>query len=155
MTAAVREQHGGAVPDAPGRGPHRALLPLAIGAAGLAVAIGVQLVFDPFRTHIPLCVLNHLTGLECPGCGAIRSVHALLAGDLLLALRNNALITIAIPLVGIGLVTWAARRARGLRTDLMPSRTVLLVLVGFAVLYAVLRNLPAFWVLAPISYVGG
>ncbi|MGO1226829.1 DUF2752 domain-containing protein [Brachybacterium sp. AOP42-C2-15] len=140
---------------APARSPRRALLPLAIGIGGVAVAAGVQLVFDPFRTHIPLCILNHLTGLECPGCGAIRAVHSLLAGDLLLALRSNALVTIAIPLVAAGLLTWAVRRARGLRTDLMPSKPVLLGLVGIAVLFAVLRNLPAFWFLAPISFVGG
>lgn len=155
MTATAGERHGSAVSHSSARGPHRALLPLGIAAAGLAIAVGVQLVFDPFRTHIPLCVLNHLTGLECPGCGAIRSVHALLDGDLLLALRNNALITVAIPLIAIGLLTWAVRRVRGLRTDLMPSRAVLLALVSIAVLYAVLRNIPAFWFLAPISFVGG
>lgn len=155
MTSAARERHGHPVPRTPSGGPRRALLPLAIGGAGLALALGVQLVFDPFRTHIPLCLLNHLTGLECPGCGAIRAVHALLAGDPLLALRNNALVTVAIPLVGLGLLAWAARRVRGKLTDLLPSRTVLLVLVAIAVLYAVLRNLPMFWFLAPISYVGG
>ena len=50
---------------------------------------------------------------------------------------------------------WAVRRARGLRTQLLPSRTSLLVLAGLALLFTVLRNLPAFWFLAPISYVGG
>lgn len=155
MSDAARARHGAAVLDSPARSPRRALLPLLIGATGLTVAVGVQLVFDPFRTHVPLCLLNHLTGLECPGCGAIRAVHSLLAGDLLLALRSNALITLAIPLVGAGLLTWSVRRARGLRTDLMPSRPMLLSLVVVAVLFAVLRNLPAFWFLAPISYVGG
>lgn len=155
MTTAAREGHGAPVPDRALRGPRRAALPLAIGAAGLALALGVQLVFDPFRTHLPLCLVNHLTGLECPGCGAIRAVHALLAGDLLLSLRSNALIIAALPLGGAGLGLWAVRRARGLPTDLMPSPRVLLALVAVAVLFAVLRNLPAFWFLAPISYVGG
>lgn len=155
MIDAARAGHGDAMLDAPARSPRRALLPLAIGIGGLTVAVGVQLVFDPFRTHIPLCILNHLTGLECPGCGAIRAVHSLLAGDPLLALRNNALITIAIPLVAAGLLAWSVRRARGLRTDMMPSTPVLLGLVGLAVLFAVLRNLPAFWFLAPISFAGG
>ncbi|ATG54967.1 hypothetical protein CFK41_09465 [Brachybacterium ginsengisoli] len=154
MTSTAREDHGAAVALGSVPGPRRFLLPVAIGASGLAVALLVQLVFDPFRTDIPLCILHRLTGLDCPGCGAIRSVHALLAGDLLLALRSNALVTIAIPLTAIGLVVWAVRLRRGLRTDLMPSRTVLLVLVGIVVLYAVLRNLPMFWFLAPISYVG-
>ncbi|WP_394214674.1 DUF2752 domain-containing protein [Brachybacterium vulturis] len=155
MTSPARREHGAAVALAPARGPRRMLLPLAIGAAGIALALLVQLVFDPFRTHIPLCVLNHLTGLECPGCGAIRSVHALLAGEPLLALRSNAPVTLALPLVGIGMAVWTGRRARGLRTELMPSRTVLLVLVGLLSLFTVLRNLPMFWFLAPISLVGG
>ena len=136
-------------------GPRAAVLPLGLLAAAGALALAVQAVFDPFTQHIPLCPVRAATGLLCPGCGAIRSVHALLAGDPVLALRNNALVTTAIPLVGIGLVAWAVRRSRGLRTNLMPSNTVLLVLVGIAVLYAVLRNLPMFWFLAPISYVGG
>jgi lysylphosphatidylglycerol synthetase-like protein (DUF2156 family) len=155
VTTAAREGHARPVSGAPGHGPRRALLPLAIGAAGLALAVGVQLVFDPFRTHLPLCLLNHLTGIECPGCGAIRAVHALLAGDLLLALRSNALVITAIPLIGAGLAVWAVRRSRGRPTDLMPSRAVLLALLGIVVLYSVLRNLPMFWFLAPISYVGG
>ena len=155
MTSPARQEHGAAVRLAPAPGARRLLLPLAIGASGIALAVLVQQVFDPFRTHVPLCLFNHLTGLECPGCGAIRAVHALLAGDPLLALRNNVLITLAVPLVGTGLVVWAVRRARGEITDLMPSRTVLLVLVGIAVLFAVLRNLPMFWFLAPISYAGG
>lgn len=155
MNAAAREEHGATVPLVAARGPRRVLLPLAIGASLLIGAMLVQQVFDPFRTHIPLCIINALTGLECPGCGAIRSVHALLAGDLLLALRNNALITAAVPLTAIALAVWAVRRARGLATNLLPSNTVLLVLVGIVVLFAVLRNLPMFWFLAPISYVGG
>lgn len=155
MTATVRGGRGLAAPSPRARGPRRALLPLAIGAAALAVAGAVQLVFDPFRTHLPLCLLHQLTGLDCPGCGAIRAVHSLLAGDLLMALRSNLLITLAIPSTAIGLGVWAVRRARGLRTQLLPSRTSLLVLAGLALLFTVLRNLPAFWFLAPISYVGG
>ena len=154
MTAAG-ERRDAVAPPAPAPGLHRALLPAAIGGAGLALALGVQLVFDPFRMDIPLCILNHLTGLECPGCGAIRSVHALLQGDLLLALRNNALITLAIPFAAVAMTIWTVRRVRGLGTDLMPSRPVLLGLVALAVLFAVLRNLPAFWFLAPISDGGG
>jgi len=155
VTSPVRQEHGAAVPLAPVPGLRRLLLPLAIGASGIALAVIVQQVFDPFRTHIPLCLVNHLTGLECPGCGAIRSVHALLDGDLLLALRSNALVITAIPLVGIGMAVQAVRRVRGAPAHPMPSNRVLLALTGIAVLFAVLRNLPMFWFLAPISYVGG
>lgn len=155
MTSSAREDHGATVALTPAPGSRRLLLPFAIGASGLTLAILVQLVFDPFRTHIPLCIIHQLTGLDCPGCGAIRSVHALLAGDPLLALRSNALVTLAIPLTAIGLAAWTVRLRRGLRTDLMPSRGVLLVLLGIVLVYTVLRNIPMFWFLAPISYVGG
>ena len=155
MITAVRDGHGRVAPRTSVGGVLRALLPIAVGAAGLSAALAVQLVFDPFRTHVPLCLVNHLTGIECPGCGAIRAVHSLLAGDLLLALRSNLLITLAIPLTAIGMGVWALRRARGLTTELMPSRTTVLVLTGVVLVFTVLRNLPAFWFLAPISYVGG
>jgi lysylphosphatidylglycerol synthetase-like protein (DUF2156 family) len=155
VTTAARERAQHRATGTPDRGARRLLLPLGIAGAGLALALVVQQVFDPFRTHLPLCLVNHLTGIECPGCGAIRAVHSLLAGDLLMALRRNLRITLAIPLTGIGLAVWAVRRLRGLRTDLMPSRTTMLVLVAIVTLFTVLRNLPAFWFLAPISYVGG
>jgi hypothetical protein len=155
VTAAAQERAAHRPAGEPSRGAHRLLLPLGIAGAVLALAIGVQLVFDPFRTHVPLCLVHQLTGLDCPGCGAIRAVHSLLAGDLLMALRSNLLITLAIPLTAIGLGAWAVRRARGLRTQLQPTRTSLLVLAGVVLAFTVLRNLPAFWFLAPISYVGG
>nr|WP_228019647.1 DUF2752 domain-containing protein [Brachybacterium epidermidis] len=111
------------------------------------------MVFDPFRTDIPLCVVYHLTGLHCPGCGAIRSVHALLDGDLALALRNNALIIGALPLLALVLVRWALRRMRGLSTP-GPSTWMLVTCVALEVLFAVARSLPAVWFLAPVSFVG-
>src|SRR5699024_9676083 len=47
-TAAARTASG------PGpRGAHRALLPLGTAAAGIALALILQVVFDPFRTDIP------------------------------------------------------------------------------------------------------
>ncbi|WP_114856092.1 DUF2752 domain-containing protein [Brachybacterium sp. YJGR34] len=154
MTTAARAPRGEAAADTPAGGLRRVLLPLAVLAGGAALALGVQAVFDPFRTHIPLCIVHELTGLECPGCGAIRSVHALLAGDPLLALRSNALVITALPLLALGMVLWAVRRARGQFAGLRPSTRTLLVLIAIIVLYTVLRNLPAFWFLAPISYVG-
>ena len=43
MIDAARTRHGDAVLRAPARSPRRALLPLAIGIGGLAVAAGVQM----------------------------------------------------------------------------------------------------------------
>ena len=75
MTLAAQERDEQLGAGGPARGAHRLLLPLGIMGAALALAVGVQLIFDPFRTHVPLCIVNHLTGIECPGCGALRAVH--------------------------------------------------------------------------------
>lgn len=154
MTTGVGDRHGATAPAVPARGLRRALLPVGIVAGGLALAVGVQLVFDPFRTDIPLCIVYHLTGLYCPGCGAIRAVHSVLAGDLLLAVRSNVLITVALPLVALSFVLWTVRRVRGLTTDLLPSTRSACILVAVIAVFTVLRNLPAFWFIAPVSYIG-
>ena len=155
MTLAARGAGGDRpAPEAPRpRGPRRALLPIGIGLAALALALLAQQVFDPFRTDVPLCLVHRLTGLDCPGCGATRAVHALLDGDLPLALRNNVLIVVALPIAGAGLVLWAVRRVQG-RVLGPPPPAVLVTLAVLALVFAVLRNLQAFWFIAPTTLVG-
>ena len=51
---------------------------------------------------LPECQLYKWTGLYCPGCGDTRAVIALMNGDVLLSLRQNALI-IALLLLGIAM----------------------------------------------------
>lgn len=132
----------------------RMAAPLLVGAAALAGALLVQAVFDPFRQDVPLCALYHLTGLYCPGCGMTRSVHALLDGDVDLAVRNNALIVALLPLSVLAWLRWTVRAARDQRPARLPRARWVVLGVGLAVLFAVLRNLPAFWFLAPTSLIG-
>lgn len=134
-------------------GWRRTLLPAGLGLLALGGALGVQQVFDPFRQDIPLCPVQRLTGLHCPGCGATRCVHALLDGDLLLAAQSNILVLLAIPVTAVLLVLWAVRRAQG-RTVPMPPPTVVAVIATLALAYGVLRNLPVFSFLAPPTLVG-
>lgn len=154
MTFAVSTVEGGTASGPGPGGARRALLPLGIAAAGISLALVLQVGFDPFRTDIPLCIVYHLTGLHCPGCGASRAVHALLDGELLLALRNNAVIVIAAPLAAAGFVFWTGQRIRGRPTDLWPSQPVVMTLFVLVMAYTVARNLPAFWFIAPTSLVG-
>lgn len=54
--------------------------------------------FDPeMYSFFPECPFHKYVGLDCPGCGSQRAVHALLHGDLLSALNYNILLVISIP----------------------------------------------------------
>src|ERR1043166_7297636 len=70
---------------------------LVFGAAGALVFF----VFDPARVPLfPACMFHRLTGLDCPGCGAQRALHQLLHGNIVAALRLNAMFVLSLPLFG-------------------------------------------------------
>lgn len=154
MTVPARSLARPAAATRPPRGLHRALLPVGIICAAGVGALGVQQVFDPFRQDVPLCLFSRLTGIQCPGCGATRAVHALLDGDLLLALHNNLVVTLALPVVAAAMILWTIRRVQGRPFDPVPPRPVVFALFALVVLFGVLRNLPMFSFIAPTSLVG-
>jgi hypothetical protein len=55
--------------------------------------------FYPRLTPIPFCGFNVLTGLPCPLCGGTRAAHALLHGNVSLALYLNPLAIVVIGLM--------------------------------------------------------
>lgn len=100
---------------------------------------------------LPQCSFHVLTGWHCPGCGNTRATHALLHGDLIGALRQNAILVIGLPF----LLFWALRswmqwvypqRIRALPFRWRQSYTYTIVAV--VVLFGVLRNVPV----APFTY---
>lgn len=115
---------------------------LLAGAAGL----GLLFVVDPSKARfLPVCVLHVTTGLHCPGCGMTRAGHALLHGNLLAALRFNALLVLALPVGGVVLWRWLYRRP--LRWPPALAWVAFGLLVGFGIA----RNIPVypFTLLAP------
>ncbi|MFE5775740.1 DUF2752 domain-containing protein [Brachybacterium sp. NPDC056505] len=136
-------------------GARGAVLPLALAAAAAAAAVGVQAVFDPFTQDVPLCPLHALTGLDCPGCGATRAVHALLAGDPLLALHSNALIVLAMPVVLALYLRWIVDRVRGRGRVIDPPKGMLLGLGALVAVFTIARNLPGLEFLSAPSLVPG
>jgi hypothetical protein len=70
---------------------------IAIGLLLLA-ALALLLLVDPAESvWMPKCPFKLLTGLQCPGCGGQRAVHALLHGDVVGALRYNWFLIYAAP----------------------------------------------------------
>jgi hypothetical protein len=121
---------------------------IVLGAAAIGVCATVFF-FNP-GTHgfYPVCLFHSLTGLNCPGCGSTRALYALLHGNFRLALKDNALFVLALPMLAV----WGARVF--LKRKIAPTAFVLpgKILWGYlivALAFTVLRNLPGFEWLSP------
>jgi len=120
-----------------------------LAVVGLGVVV-VLYFFDPSTLGFyPVCQFHKLTGLNCPGCGATRAVYALSHGDLMTALRDNVLVVLA-PVAGLVRVGWLgmARCRRRPAGALVPTNWAW-ALLFVALVFAVLRNLPALSFLSP------
>ena len=106
--------------------------------------------FDPSRYHFyPVCQFHKLTGLNCPGCGATRSLFALLHGDFLLALRDNALFIASLIFLAARGIWFAAQKYfQKLTRQFIPAK-ILWLFLFVAIIFTMLRNLPAFAFLSP------
>ncbi len=109
-----------------------------------AAVLYVYVIFDPEDSvFFPKCIFYTLTGLKCPGCGTQRALHQLLNGNLIGALRYNALAVVAMPyiLLGIFLLFSGHNHITDfLRKHLYEGRAVY---VAFAVIvmFFVIRNI--------------
>lgn len=121
----------------------------AVGAA----AVGVLAAVDPNEPgHFPTCPFLSLTGLWCPGCGSLRTVHALVTGDPVTALERNPLAVVLLPVVAVLWVAWGLRAfgvgVRAWHPTRLPA-VWLWGLLAVVVVYTVLRNLPGWTFLSP------
>jgi hypothetical protein len=92
----------------------RLVAPLALGAVTLCATAYVGLVDPNDPGHYPLCPTKALTGLDCPGCGGLRAVHALVTGDLVGALDHNAyVVLVVVPVAVAAWIAWLVRSWRG------------------------------------------
>lgn len=117
------------------------LIALALGAGGFLLVFVWR----------PGCPILGLTGLYCPGCGGQRMLRSLVHGDAVGAFGYNPYLMIAGPLLALYVLAEAVLYVRG-RPALGRRRWVQLLLgalVLAAMLFMVLRNLPAFRWMAP------
>ena len=77
----------------------RALWAIVMAVSVMALAITYYF-FDPLEVKwMPKCIWKVSTGLDCPGCGSQRMVHALVHGDFLGAWNANAYALCLIPFI--------------------------------------------------------
>lgn len=104
-------------------------------ALGVAVVAAVVWAFDPTSAgFFPRCPMFVMTGLQCPGCGTTRALHALLHGDVAAAFAFNPFTMVLLTLGVIKMIT-----------PPVPSRglaPVAVIVFAASVVFGVWRNLP-------------
>ncbi|MFI1956537.1 DUF2752 domain-containing protein [Streptomyces althioticus] len=115
--------------------------------AGLLAAVTAAFAYvaavDPNEPgHYPVCPLLGLTGLYCPGCGGLRSAHAVAHGDLAAALQANAPAVLGYAAFAVLWTVWVIRAARGRPMRLEPPPAMLWTAGGLLLAFTVLRNTP-------------
>lgn len=139
-----------AIPPKIGTAPSRTWF--AVVVCGLTIAGGgVVLYFFNPSTHgfYPVCEFHELTGLNCPGCGGTRAAYQLLHWHLVRALHDNALFVVSLAALA-GRWTWfTLRKARNRSPKPFLPPWVLWTFLIVAIVFTVLRNLPAFSFLSP------
>jgi len=113
-------------------------------AAAVVVAVAgilaIYAFFSPVSGLFPRCVFNVLTGLKCPGCGTQRGIHALLAGNIISAVRFNAMLLPGIVAFVVFLVSETMPRRFPKLSRALRSRRAAYILVSVILVWWVGRN---------------
>lgn len=114
-------------------------------AVGAIIAVGVVLslyyLIGPSSGLYPRCPFRMLTGLDCPGCGSQRALHALLHGDIASAWRCNALLVAGLPVVALLVSARALRHSHPALERTLNSQGIILILLIVIVLWTIIRNI--------------
>ena len=104
-------------------------------------ALGADQVFDPTRTHVPLCPLHAMTGIWCPFCGGLRSAYELTRLHFSAALHYNLVVVAAAPVVLAFWIDGIMRGRSGLDRRRLPRAFTVAVVIAL-IAFTVARNLP-------------
>lgn len=118
--------------------------PFAVAAAAALVCVAVWF-GDPTTPGGPLlvCPTKLLLGIDCPGCGTLRMLYSVLHGDLLAAVKFNALALAALGLSLFAYVAWSYGLLRGRPMLRLPDyRWATPVAVFLLAAWFVVRNIP-------------
>ena len=105
----------------------------------LGVGLVLLLLYSPeISGGVLLCPVKRYLGLQCPGCGTLRAMHALLHGDLRAALNYNPLSVALLPVVLLYLSFGALLgREPYHKLQVWAGRALIVVIISFTII----RNL--------------
>jgi hypothetical protein len=124
----------------------RSQLGAPLGVAIVAgLACGAVWVADPTTPGgpIPVCPTKALLGIDCPGCGSLRMLYSLMHGDLLSAVKFNALGLVAVLLLIWAYGAWTYGRIVGRNViSWQHHRSAAMITLVLVATWFVVRNLP-------------
>ena len=126
-----------------------------LGAGALVAATVYVARVDPNGSGgYPPCPLKAMTGLDCPGCGGLRCVHALTQGDIATAADQNLLALIILPIAAAWMIMTIVSRVRGntepvsfIGSNPRLTNIFWFSMIGVMLVYTIIRNLPFGWYL--------
>lgn len=121
--------------------PRSRTTPVIASIAAISLAALIYWGIDPMSGFYPRCPFYTLTGLQCPGCGTQRAIHALLHADIPAAWHHNALLFILLPIIVLIILAESApRRLPRLHAALTSTPAIALIL-AIITLWTIIRNL--------------
>ena len=103
---------------------------------GIIAAVGIlsAAFLDPEQVSwFPKCPIHNLTGLDCPGCGTARAVHAAAHGKWVEAIRFNPILVVTLPFLAVSI----ARPSIAKKTSV--AWCVFIVAVGWMIVRNLIR----------------
>ena len=94
----------GPPPPSPGKANWLAFAVIAL----VLVAVAFVSLYEPVKNkqYYPQCGFKRVTTLDCPGCGGLRSVHAVTNGRPVAAFRNHPALILSLPILVYIFVLW-------------------------------------------------
>lgn len=118
--------------------------------AGAAAALTYIGSVSPYASgNYPACPLYAVTGLYCPGCGSLRSLHSLANADIVAAFARNPLMPPQLLILAVVFVRWVVLRWRGEPLTWDPPSWVPIAIGVGVIVYGIARNIPALTFLSP------
>lgn len=120
-------------------------------STSIVLAIGLAYFIFVKITHLGIpCVFNLITGLHCPGCGISRMFLSLASLDFKTAFSYNAFVTVCGPIAAIFVLRhYIIYILKGNQKSDKLETVLLVIALGLAIAFGILRNIPAFSFLAP------